>query len=378
MKLTVMQSDLEKALKAVSPAVASRPTLPVLSHVLLETDEVGALHLAGTDLELRIDTYVIAQIDEAGSFSVPAKLFSDLVGSFQDERIHLELKGAALCVECAGIAADVKGIDAQEYPLSPPVLSTDADPVATFDAKEFRDAIDKVVFAAADDESRPILTGIHILAAQGEGEPFTFAAADGYRLAVCKAGQASAPLQATIPAKALFQAARLSSDSEGPISLYLDRNQVRFEIPGKADVTSQLIEGHYVNYNQIIPESHATRTLVDRIELLHALKSAHPFSRTEADIVHFSISEYGDSSKLTVTATGSETGEYRAELAVEVDGNPLDVIAFNSRYLVDVLSALDSKQVALETTNASRPGVIKPVDQGDSYVHVIMPMASRQ
>ena len=375
MRVSCLQENLAKGLSMVGRAVATRSTLPVLSNVMLSTNN-GRLKLSATDLEIGISCWIGAKVEEDGAITVPARSFIDLVNSLPPERIDMELivRTQTLNLKCARYEANLKGIDAQEFPLIP--SAEEGEGQITLEAAAFREMIEQVVFAAATDESRPILTGV---LAEFEGKQLTLAAADGFRLSVrtTELPAESEPASIIIPARALAEVARISADEE-TIALIIasSRNQVLFHTPN-VDLVSQLIEGNFPDYRQIIPKSYATRTVVDTNSFLRACKTANIFARDAANIVRLQIVPGGELAPghMTVAATSAELGDNVGELDASVEGDEIE-IAFNVKYLIDVLSVMDTAQVALETTTPSSPGVIRPVGDLD-FVHVIMPMHVR-
>ncbi len=385
MRASCLQENLSRGLSVVGRAVATRPTLPVLSHILLSTDQ-SQIKLAATDLELFIVCWIGAKVDQEGAITVPARLIIDLVNSLPEERVDLDLKDQMLHLTCARNEADINGIDPQEFPLLP---ERSEDHQILLEADLLRQMVAQVVFAAATDESRPILTGV---LARFEDTTLTMAAADGFRLSVRQATlpePVPQPISVVIPAKALNELARVSGDEEDPIGLYITpaRSQVLFHLQGDAganegrifgiDLVSQLIEGTFVNYRQIIPTSHTTRTILNTEEFLKACKTANIFARNEANVVHLEI-EPGEGmgeGHVKMTATSTEMGDSLGDLDASVEGEGL-TIAFNVRFLIDVLSVMDSAQVVLETSSPGRPGVLRPLGS-DDFVHVIMPMHIR-
>ncbi len=381
MRVSCLQENLAKGLSIVSRAVATRSTLPVLSNVLLATDQ-SLLKLAATDLELAISCLIGAKVEEDGATTVPARLLSDLVNSLPPERIDMELvvRTQALHLTCARNEADLKVVDASEFPLLP---TADDERQITLPPEILRQMIGQVAFAAATDESRPILTGV---LASFSDDKLTLAAADGFRLSVRHApvGQDMAePVSVVIPARALAELHRISAEEEEPVTMTItpSRSQVLFHLQGNAgalqgkvfgiDLVSQLIEGHFPDYNQIVPKGLNTRTVLNTGEFLKACRMANIFARSEANIVRLSIAP----DRMTIYATSAEMGDSVSEIDAHVEGEPI-TIAFNAKYLIDVLSVVDSAQVALETTTASSPGVLRPVGD-ETFIHVIMPMHIR-
>jgi DNA polymerase-3 subunit beta len=235
--------------------------------------------------------------------------------------------------------------------------------------------IGQVVFAAATDESRPVLTGVLTVF---ENDRLTMAAADGYRLAVQSVALDQAvdnKTEVIIPARALAELARVSADQTDPIRVVMTptRNQILFHMRD-VDLVSQLIEGRFPDYQQIIPASCTNRAVVDVAALLKATRVAHLFARDSANIVRFEIAAGVDATPghVKVAATSTEMGDNEGELDATVDGEPIE-IAFNAKYLIEVLSVIGSAQVALDTMSPSSPGVLRRLGD-DTFLHVIMPM----
>jgi DNA polymerase-3 subunit beta len=375
MQVSCLQENLAKGLSIVGRAVASRSTLPVLSNVLLATDQ-DKLKLSATNLEIGISCWVGAKIIEEGSTTIPARLLADFVNSLPPERIDLKLDSATqtLNLRCARYESNIKGIDAQEFPIVPTAANGEA--ALKLEPTSLRQMIEQVVFAAATDESRPILTGVLV---QFNEDNLTMAAADGFRLSVKAAilKQNYGDLnEVIIPARALMELARISGDQDQPVEVIITpaRKQILFHLQD-IDLVSQLIEGKFPDYNQIIPKAYSTRTVLDTNSFLKAVRVSHLFARDSANIVKLEINPSGDelmNGRVTLIATSAELGDNVADVDASIEGNQMEV-AFNAKYLIDVLSIIDSPQVALETTAAASPGVLRPIGD-DKFTHVIMPM----
>ena len=373
MKLSCLQDNLAKGLSVVSRAVASRSTLPVLGNVLLSTDQ-GRLKIAATNLELAVTCWIGAKVETDGAITVPARILSDFINSLPPERIDLELdsKTQTVHLKCARYDANVKGIDAQEFPIIPSIADGKK---ILLEPEMLREVIEQVTFAAATDESRPVLTGV---VGKFEKDKVTFAAADGFRLSVRSASLSKpldAPVTVIIPAKALQELARVSGDQEEPIEIAIteNKNQILFRL-NNIEIVSQLIEAAFPDFTRIIPEKHTTRAVVNTAELQNAVKASSVFARDAMNTVRLAIapSNQMGSGKLTMTANSAESGDNLGEIDATVDGEAVE-IAFNARYLADVLGVLHTPQVALETTGPSSPGMVKAVGR-DDFTHVIMPM----
>lgn len=374
MKVTVLQENLARGLGIVSKAVSPRSTLPVLANVLVATDE-GRLRLSATNLELGITCWIAARIDEDGSTTVPARTFSDLISVLPGDQVHLTLdvKTQSLNVKSGTSTNDIKCIDAQEFP---PLPVPDLEGAVQVNVGDFREMIHQVAFAASTDEARPVLMGVLV---QVEKDKMTMAAADGFRLSVRKAllaTPAPAPVSAIVPAQALKELARVAADGEEPIYMVLPkgRGQVIFRVKD-VEVVSQLIDGTFPDYQQIIPRSYKSRTLVSTASLLKACKQAEIFAREGSNVARLNIkSTQGDlqPSEVEISAVSEETGKNETIVEATVDGGGL-LIAFNVKFLREALEIIKTPNVALEMSTPIAPGVVKPVGD-DDFLHVIMPM----
>ncbi len=368
MKLSVMQENLARGLQVVSRAVSSRSTLPVLANVLLRTEDAG-LKLTATNLEIGMTYWVPGKIETDGATTVPARLLTDLVNSLPaGDRVDLELQvHDTLLVRSGRFETHIKGIDAEEFPAIP---TAGERPTTRIAQKVLRQALGETAFAAATDEARPILTGV---LARFEGDRLTLAAADNYRIAVSTI-EILDPVQETslvIPARSLHELSRILADVDDPVDIVLSpsRNQVLFHLEG-VDLVSRLIDGQFPNYQQVLPASHTTRAEVDREELLKAVRLASLIASSSANIVKLQVGAEGEQG-VTVSAA-ADVGENRGSVEASVEGDGT-TIAFNARYLMDVLQNVAADRFGLELNGPLSPGVFRPVDRAE-YVHVVMPV----
>src|SRR5512140_1882145 len=374
MKAAVLQENLAHGLNIVSRAVSSRSTLPVLSNILIATDE-GRLRLSATNLELGITCWIAARIEQQGSTTVPARTFSDLINTLPGEQVLLSLDVNTQTLNVRGGAStnDIKCIDAQEFP---PLPVPDMEGAVELNVADFREMIQQVAFAASADEARPVLMGVLL---QVDKDKLTMAAADGFRLSVRKAAlsqPAPAPLNAIIPARCLVELARVASDGDAPLSMVMPkgRGQVVFRVKD-VEVTSQLIDGTFPDYQQIIPRKYTSRTLVSTAAMLKACKQAEIFAREGSNVARLNIKSGNGQlqpSEVEISATSEETGKNETLVEATVDGGGV-LIAFNVRFLCEALEVIKTPNVALETSAANAPGVIRPVGN-EEFLHVIMPM----
>ncbi len=373
MKLTCLQENLAKGISIVSRVVSTRAVLPVLSNILMTTDD-GRLKLAATDLSTSMTCWIGAKVEEEGEITVPARLLSDFVSTLPSAQIQMELvtRTKSLHLKCAQFEADIHGIDAQDFPLIP---SDVTDHKMEIPPAVLRQMVEQVTLAAAPaEEGRLVLTGT---LAEFQGSQLTMVAADGFRLSLCRtqlSEDVPEPLEVIIPARALRELARVSVEEQDPIQIIVtpNRNQVLFRL-SNIEIVSQLIEGKFPDYNQIIPSSYGTRVVVNTHDLMRAFRISVLFSRDVANIVRLEVIPGSELTpgRLRVEST-AEVGQNVGELDATVEGEQME-IAFNGRYLIDMLNVIGTEQVALEATNPSRPGILKPVGD-ENLLYVVMPM----
>ena len=373
MKVTCTQETFSRGLSVVGRAVAARSTMPITSHVLITTEDGGRLRLSATNLEITMNYWIDAEIEEPGAAAVPARLLTDFVNTLPADRISLELapRSRQLKVECARNEAQISGLDAEDFPPTPVVQDGIE---VKLEAKGLRQAISQTVFAAATDDSRPVLTGVDT---KFEGNLLTLAASDGFRLSVYKL-----PLEASVesteivvPARALSELSRLLAEENEAVTLRTNaaKTQVLFRL-ANAEMVAQLIQGTFPNFNQLIPASSTSRAVAEVGEFLRETRTASVFARDGSGIVRLVVTpgEGTVPGKIVISARAEEVGDNEGEIDAAVEGEGVK-IAFNGKYLQDVLQALESGQLAMETTGPSSQGVFKTLGD-DNYVHVIMPM----
>lgn len=378
MRVSVLQENLHRGLSIVSRAIQSRPTLPILANVMLATDE-ARLQLSATNLELGITHWIGAKVEHPGAITLPARTLQELVATLPPERVDMELdlRTLTLHLRCGARSANIKGMDASEYPLLPEFDPTHAIPVP---AAVFREMIEQTVFAAAKEDNRPVLTGVQM---RFDGDRLTMAAADGYRLSVrhatleFSAGDV-APEPLIVPARTLSELARIIGDEDDEVLIGLPegRGQIMFSLKNVV-VVSQLIEGKFPDYEAIIPRGFQTQVLTYTDELLAACRSSEVFAKDSANTARVFVEPSGMANvpgRVTVAGRSQEKGDAQAPVDASINGDAVE-ISFNIRYLIDVLSVIRDEQVVLETSGPTAPGVVRPAGR-DDFVHVIMPMAT--
>ena len=378
MKIICEQQDLNRRLSLIRHAVPNRSPMPILTYMQLVAAQ-GHLKLTATNQEISITCRLDGDVMEEGSTTVPAKMFIELIGSLRPGLVELvaDEETHSIYIRSQGVNTTMKGMDPSEYPTIPSAEG-DETPVQ-LDAKQVKEIITQVAFAAADDDTRPVLTAVYV---DTRDEQLTFAAADSYRLAV-----RSTPLPAgahiedniLIPAKTLTELARILPN-KGTVEMIVtpNRSQVLFHTPN-VDLVSRLIEGKFPPFRGIIPKEYTTRAIIETREFAAAVRTVMPFARDSSNITRLKL-RGGNSElepgELTVEATAEDVGSSVSTVHASIDG-PEQKIIFNARYLAEVLAVIDTPEVALEITNEMRPVVIRPVGSED-YTYIIMPMSANQ
>lgn len=365
MKLSVLQENLHKGVSRANRVVSTRPQVPVLSNILLVASEEG-LQVISSSLETTEKTTINARIDKEGGLCVPARVFVELVASLPQGTVFLEEKEGELTVSCGGTRATLAGVNKREFP---PIVVTAGKAKTVVEKDALVRALSLVLFAAATDEGRPLLTGVKLTQKK---EKTILAATDGYRLSVC-----GLPLgfvdktEAIIPARALVELVRVCQEEKETKEIEffpVVDGQLCIRI-GETEIITRQVEGQYPNYEKIVPTGHTTSATLDTQELLRAVRSASIFARDSANVVRFHINK----KTITVSANAPQVGESAVEIDAKIVGEEGGDIAFNSRFFLDLLAVFPGEEVVLEMTGSLNPGVfLSPKDP--AFLHIIMPV----
>jgi DNA polymerase-3 subunit beta len=374
MKVSVLQEQLARGLGIISRAVDPRNNLPVLTNVLLSTED-SRLKLAATNLQMSITTYIGAKVDKPGAVTLPAKTLTELVNNLSPERVDLQLDTATQSVHmrCGTTTSNIKGIAAGEFPPVPEA----GDPDVMISGRVLKEMINQTVFATAKEDNRPILTGLYV---QFNDDHMTVAAADGFRLAVRTARieqRFSQPREYVIPARAMAEVARIIMDEDKDVAITLpgERDMVMFYIENTL-VSSQLLEGKFPDFSAIIPKSYNTAVTAYTTDLLRVCKRAEIFARDNNNSARIKVTPPdgpGEPGTLLVTGKSNERGDSEGLIDAGVEGDGLEV-AFNVRYLIEVLNVVTEERVVLESNGPAAAGVLRPEGR-DDFVHLVMPMS---
>lgn len=365
MWVTCSQAALLKGVQLASRAVSARTTMPILGYILLETQKQG-LRLTATDLELAIQVEIDAEVKRGGQITLPARIFSEIVGNLPEATVELKHEEGASQIEitCEASAFEILGLPADDFPALP---KTDGNELGAIDADIMRMMVSQTIFAVSADETRPFLTGIYITM---EGTTVQLVATDGGRLALRRTTletPAQQKVGVIVPAKTMHELTRALSGVSGDVQLAMADNQLLFAAPGLR-IFSRLISGQFPNYQQVIPQEFKQRIRVPTERLLRAVRRMSITARDSANVVRVSAK----GTKLTITSNTPEVGKAREEVEVASDGETIDT-AFNARFLMDCLNNIDADELTFELTGTLSPGAIRPSQHGD-YIYVLAPV----
>ena len=371
MKITVLGEKLKKHLSYINHAVSTRAQLPILLNILLEV-RGDTLFISGTDLEIGIQSELPVKADDEGSITVPARTFSELIQSLPDDDIVLSVAGEALTVTSKKTKSVFQTIPASEFPK---LFEERGDEVASLTTKNLSQEFGSLLFAASSETTRPALAGVLV---KREEEGFLLVATDGYRLSLKHYKGGIVPKKDSefgtiiVPARVFREAVGMREDTD-TIKVYLekDANQILFAGEGTM-LVGRLIEAEFPNFEKIIPVEHTTQATFSREELHKAVKICSIFARDSANIIKLSLQP----SKIVVSSQTPSLGENTVDVDASLTGEENE-IAFNARYLLDVLSNVSAEELVFQMTGPLNPGVFKIKDD-ESYLHLIMPIRIQQ
>lgn len=364
MKISLLTVNIQDKLSFVNHAVSLKSQIPILLNLLLETQK-DKLKIKSTDLEIGIEVYIPATIEEEGSITIPAKTFIELINSIPDEKINLETTGETLTVKSKKTKSLFQTIKSDEFPG---LYKDKGEKVASLDEEDVKKDFSSIIFASAVDTTRPALSGIMV---KSEEAGFLLVATDGYRLSLKHhKTDNKQPISNTFIAPArVFRELMAVKEESKSIDVFVspESSQIIF-VQGETLLVGRLIEGTFPNYEKIIPSDFSTQVLFDREEMLKAVKICSIFARDSANIIKLSLQK----NQIVVSSTSPQLGENTVTVEGVLKGEENE-IAFNARYLLDILSAVSQKEMVFEMTGPLNPGVFKIKDD-TSFLHLIMPV----
>jgi len=364
MKIILQQRDLKESINIVQRGVSTKTTLPILKGILLEAKD-GLLTLTGNDLDIGIENKIQCNVVEEGSVVVPSRLFGEIIRKLPDGEVSITVdSNNNIDIRCGYSQFNLMGDSSQEYPELPYVQKENTYHIA-FDL--LRNMIRQTIFATAQDDTRPILTGVLI---EIEDNSISMVAVDGYRLALRKAFiDSGIDNKAVVPAKTLMEISRIlgneSYDKDVEIS-FTDKH-ILFSIENTR-VISRLLEGEFINYEQILPKEYNTRAIVKTREILDSIERASLLAKEgKNNLIKLNIMD-----DFINISSNVEIGSVNERVEVKLEGDDLE-IGFNSKYLLDALKVIDSEEIVMEFTTSVSPCIIKPCDN-ENYIYLVLPV----
>lgn len=390
MKIVCSQVDLKNNLSLVSRAVPSRPTHPILANVLLVADEEkNRLTLTGFDLSLGMRTSFSAEVEEGGTITLPAKLLNDIIARLPETEVSLSYEEDELdenplvAIDALSGKFQLRGVKGDEFPELPTVEKKEA---FLLPISSLTEGLKGSLFSASSDESKQILTGVHLTR---DLDTLEFAATDGHRLAVVKTSEEGeeeektedSPVSddenfsITIPARALRELEKIiaGDKDKGSVALYVDQGQVVFEVD-EQHLTSRKLEGAYPNYNQLIPKNFERTMILDRKQVIDSLERVSVFTDQKNNLVKFKLEP--DNSQVILSVEAKELGNAKSSISAEITGEGFE-IGFNIKYLMDGLKALSANEIKFQLNGATQPVIITPLS-GLQMTYLIMPVQIRE
>lgn len=363
MKFSILQQDFLPKLQAVSRSVGIRSTLPVLDNILLSV-EGKKLKIAATNLEIGVIKYLSIEDGEDGEITVPAKTIVELISGLGQSKIDFVAEGESLLVSSNKFKASINGISSSEFPAIPLSSGKGVD-----FPKEALKSCSQILFASAVDEGRPVLTGILTTSREDQ---LDFVATDGFRLAHRQAAlpKGAEVFKSLIPRRTFEEILRIMDEEEVEkvnIAVSENQNQAIFSL-GQTIISSRLIEGQFPSWEKIIPTQIVARVIIDKEELLRAIKLAAVFAKNEANILILNIKK----NLLAFKSFAKELGSQENEIEVDMEGMEIEV-AFNTRFLQDAISNIPSTQVIIEFSGALSAALIKPIGV-EGLEYIVMPV----
>ncbi len=371
MRITCTKDNLVGGINVVSNIATRGGNLPILSNILLKSEEDG-LVLCATNLELGARAKVRAKIEEHGEYTLPAKLLADYVSVLPDEKIDVFINAEGAEVSCGKSSTKIKGMASSEFPLLPDVEGSS---IVQFELVSLLDAVSNVIFTVAPGEVRPEISGV-LFSYDNEGKTMKLVGTDSYRLAEvsvpCTVVSVGPVPSMIVPVKTLHEFARIFNQKKGAdtnVTVVASQNQVTFQGSG-VELISRLVDGQYPDYAQIIPKDTKTTAVIVKKEFVQAIKAASLFSKTGVNDVHFTVDP--ETSSVRIESGNTQFGNYATSVAAQVKGEETK-ITFNYRYLLEGVNSLAGNDIEFRIIDGANPCILAP--KGSTrHLYIIMPI----
>ncbi|AKA71248.1 DNA polymerase III subunit beta [Clostridium scatologenes] len=348
MKFTCEKSILQEGISTVQKAITGKSTLPILNGIYIKTHQ-NELILTGSDIDLSIETKIKSDIIEEGSIVIDAKIFGEIIRKLDNDTIHIAtIDNNSIEIVCNKSRFTLIHMNSEDFPELPNI---NENMIFSIPQNILKNMIRGTIFATAQDETRPILTGILF---EIKNKKLNLVALDGYRLALkSEALDTDNIINAVIPGKTLSEVSKILEENEESVNITFTPNHILFSI-GETKIISRLLEGEFIKYNSIIPEEYNLKIIAKRIVLLNSIERASLMGKDgNTNLIKFDIEDEN-----MVITSNSQLGMVREELNIILQGEPLQ-IAFNSKYLIDVLKIMEEDEVVIELSSSVSPCIIK-------------------
>ncbi|MFH1575758.1 MAG: DNA polymerase III subunit beta [Candidatus Nealsonbacteria bacterium] len=376
MKIIILKENLNSGLNIIGRVAGKNLTLPILNNILIETEK-NFINLSSTDLELGIKYWLLAKIEREGKITIPSKILTSFIGLLPNKKLTLEVKGQTLFIDCDDQNTQIKGLDAQDYPIIPTINDGG---FISLDTASFCEGLSQVVDFATINQARPELSGVYL---NFQKDQIRLTTTDSVRLAektIFSKEKSDKNFAFILPQKTAREIINIFTEQKGQLRLYTSPNQVLFEyLMAETDhpqiqVVSRLIEGEYPDYQEIIPKKHDAQITLAKNEFLNQVKTASIFSGKNNEI---QIRVNSKKEGIEVLSQSPELGENKSFLPAQIiygqEKKQEIAVNFNYRFLIDGLLNIKSQKVIFEVNGEDGPAVLKPADDA-SYIYVVMPI----
>jgi len=372
MEISCKREELLKGIQTVQAVVGTKSTLPVLANVLLEA-KAKKMDMTATDLEVGIRCSINVEVSRPGAITLPAKTLSEVVRELPLEEVNIGVDEKSRVKINSGQAIfNLLGLPKEDYPVLPK-FKTDGE--FSIDRELLSDMIKKTIFSVSQDQTRYVLCGIYFCVEKGK---VRMVSTDGRRLSYISKDieiEKKKEAKIIIPTKAVNElnriltqiATREEEKKEGKVKISIEENQVGFMIDDTV-LISRLIEGHFPNYEQVIPRSSEIKLKINTEELLQATRRVALLTTEKSNSIRYSLKK----NKLVISANTEGLGEARDVVGIDYAGGEME-IAYNPQFLISVLRNIGCEEIYLELTNALNPCLIRPTS-GEDYISIVMPM----
>lgn len=362
MKFICEKQKLQEGILITQKAITGRSTMPILEGIYIDATKEG-LTLIGSDMDLSIETKVEATTIEEGKVVIDSKIFGEIIRKLPNSDIQIEIiENDTVQISCEKSIFNVVCMNAEDYPS---LTHIDEDKFIEVPQNILKNMIKSTSFAIAQDETRPILQGILF---EVKNKTLNLVALDGYRLAIkSEYLDCDMDMEVVIPGKTLNEVSKILEDVDSIVKITFNNNHILFNLE-HTKIVSRLLEGKFVNYNSLLPQEHKLVLTVNRQELQNGIERASLMAKEgNSNLIKLDIQD-----ESIIITSNSQLGKVREEVSANLQGDKIQ-IAFNSRYLLDVLKNMEDDEIIIEMTSSVSPCVIKS-EQVESYKYLVLPV----